>query len=93
MTAELQGQRKPAPPAPVLTSRVHPSPTCERTAVARWEDSSRLSIRQVPGPRQESYYTHCKEEANRKCNETAVIKMTQDRRNEKVKSENLLQSL
>ena len=34
MTTELQGQRKPAPPAPVLTSECTRPPACERTVVA-----------------------------------------------------------
>lgn len=74
MTRELQGQRRPAPPAPVLTSERTHLPACGRTVVAvscaQLEDDRRLSIREVPGPRQEPCYTHCREEANRKLNET-----------------------
>lgn len=38
--------------------------------VPNWEEDRRLSIWELPGPRQEPYYTHCKEEANQKLNET-----------------------
>ena len=49
MTTELQGQRTPAPPAPVLTSEcTHPT-TCERTVVA-------VSCAQLGGG-QEALYT------------------------------------
>ena len=74
MTRELQGQRRPTLPAPVLTSERTHLPALKGQSwlcpVPNGEDDRRRSMPELPGPGQEPYYTHCKEEADRKLNET-----------------------